>query len=363
MNFKEIKDKLYKMLGIKYKLNPGQELIKPHIDSDGKHTSYFFDKAEDQRNNDFAAFGSSLKLKEIQKSDGSKSLLYIGTISGAGNAVGIIETEHPLEEIVKTEQGSKTLTQMLSKEYAMPKAYEQWDSENFQYDKSSTMGYFVNNPVFYLGKIQGTRDFELNENISQEAREEMLRIERENQIESKRRSKEDMLFGGPESAIYVGDTNCYRNQTPFKIEYCGVNQEALKYRYNNPTKISGKGAPYVYSGTLLIGKPTGMTIPDEGLKSFRKVIVSMDKPIDMVFVEDSIFSHQALGKMFSERNVESEEHYLGHIKTDESGHYEFQEPEKAPNEVMNIISKSKTAKKSANKSNIIQLKINKGGRE
>lgn len=134
-------EEIKSFLAIKPKLMAPEPLITAHKDGD-KHTSYYFEGGKAQEENDYAHFNSSILIKEEQREDGSKSYLYRGIISGAGNAVGMIETEIPLEEIVKTRQGSRVFTKMLSKEYAMQKAYQTWDELGFEYDKSSTMRIF-----------------------------------------------------------------------------------------------------------------------------------------------------------------------------------------------------------------------------
>ena len=352
---KKIKEKIYQILRIQPKLM-APELIKPHIDHDGKTISYYFDSGKAQEENNYAHFNASQKIKEIQKEDGSKSILYLGLVSGAGNAVGIIETEVPLEEIAKTKQGTDILVKMLSDDYAMGKAYKAWDEEGIEYSKLSTSGYAINKPLFFVGRIKGTQTFELDENITPEVSEEILRREEDARKEQKRRNKEDLkfadIFG---NTLYIGETRCYRNQTTFKTEYCGVNDEGLRYKYSTPKKISEKGDPYIYMGTLHIGRPTESNIGDNGVNTYSKIVIQLQNPIDVVFVEDSLFAHQALGKMFSERNVKKQKDfqngpcYLGKVITDEDGVYHFEEPELHELELIKTRIPDETKKENKNK--------------
>lgn len=188
-------------------------------------------------------------------------------------------------------------------------------------------GYFLNNPEFFLGRITGTEEFEIDESIPEEVGREIKQSYRDSNIQMAR--GEEGYSKGFRN-LSVGDTgDVYVNRTAFKTEYCGINTEGLRYKFVNPKRINTGTQSYVYKGKVQFGKIVpGATLDNSGITT-ASVVVDLEDPIDIVFIENSFISYHELGKMFTEANAKKQRtngiSYLGKLAKDPERLYKFEE--------------------------------------
>ena len=219
--------------------------IQEHLVGDPSRKSYYI--AEPLLQDDGSAFVS------VAESCENGNYYYRGIVSGADNAIGFLETNVPIKEILKRPNGNILLKEVLSKKNMESKRDEYYKSigESLEPDEG-----YLSKPSFPMGKIiqnpDGTFSYE-------EASVDILkRLEAERE-----KAKRDFAMLDKDSVylnvggIVVAEQSSWFNQNPKTgaISYGGINMDAFEYNYfpeDYPLKTSDNY--YVYVGPLEIGK-------------------------------------------------------------------------------------------------------------
>ena len=219
--------------------------IQEHCVGDPNRKSFYI--AEPLLQDDGSAFIS------VTESYENGNYYYRGIASGADNAIGFLETNVPIKEILKRSNGNILLKEVLSKKNMESKRDEYYKSigESLEPDEG-----YLSKPSFPMGKIiqnpDGTFSYE-------EASVDILkRLEAERE-----KAKRDFAMLDKDSVylnvggIVVAEQSSWFNQNPKTgaISYGGINMDAFEYNYfpeDYPLKTSDNY--YVYVGLLEIGK-------------------------------------------------------------------------------------------------------------
>ena len=197
--------------------------IQKHPDAGGRF-SYYVASPYLKDSTDFCS------VLEFITKDGRH--VYKGIVGGADNAIGVIESNVPLEEIVASPYGNEVFFKMLSEPNAEMTRDEYYKKNGLSTERiEGHMTYFAN-PIFVLGTI--TKDekgkYSFNQFISEDI-EEKLYKEREKikKIEELQNSNDIYIKSGPMVIPYEG-CEIYNGSNGLGIK--GVNSEGIAYSYD-----------------------------------------------------------------------------------------------------------------------------------
>lgn len=236
--------------------------IQEHWVGDPSRKSFYI--AEPLLQDDGSAFIS------VTESYENGNYYYRGIVSGADNAIGFLETNVPIKEILKRPDGNTLLKEILSKKNMETKRNDYYKSigENVEPDEYRIL--YVSKPSFPMGKIIQNPDGTFSYEDASADVLKRLEAEREKEKRDFAMLDKDSVFlnvGG----IVVAEQSSWFNQNPKtkSISYGGINMDAFEYNYfpnDYPLKTSDNY--YVYVGPLEIGKRAVQKSEKDGVLNF-----------------------------------------------------------------------------------------------
>lgn len=299
--------------------------LQAHKDSQGILRDYYI-------SNRYLQNGANYKTVNVIMEDfNNNRFVYRGMLSGADNAIGIIEANVPLSEIVASPDGNIKLQEMLSEENATIVRDQYYNSigENLEPLKNHTT--FFGKPDFPLGKIiKGKKgDYAFSSEISADI-EEILHKEREEiKREENMRNKDSVqidLGGG----MVVAKQNCWLEQEN-GMQFAGINKNALYYRYQPGNPIHTDDGKHVYIGRVLIGEINNIADSNEPIQfvrpfTYQNVVLWTDgKNLIQYFLDEKFKGlNFSLGEIFTNENIKDainnkNQTYIGGITKDDKG--------------------------------------------
>lgn len=313
---------------LKGKISPEDtRTIQAHKDTQGNLRDYYIANPYLQ---DSATYDS---VNPIMEDYENHRFVYRGIMRGADNAIGVLESNIPLSEIVASPNGNIMLQEILSEKNAtkVRDQYYQAIGEKLGTTKGS-MTHF-NKPDFVLGTILTDQrgQFKYTHEIAKDI-EETLHQEREQlKKEEVMRDKDSVeldLGGG----MIVAKQNCWMEQGK-GIQFAGINKDALYYQYMPKQPIQTEDNKYVYIGRTQIGQPTkihqqaGEPIQFVSPDIYEDVVLWTEGKNLVQYFLDKKFAglNFALGEAFTNWNLgqtqrgEEQQRYLGGLTIDEDG--------------------------------------------
>ena len=335
--------------------------IQVHRDSEGILRDYYISNAYLQNGISF------LCVNPIIEDNKNNRFVYRGIVRGADNAIGVIEANIPLSEIVASPDGNVKLQEMLSQEYATEariQYYEAIREEQSPLDNHST---YFGKPDFVLGTIlKGEKGgFSFSNNVSSEV-EEILFQEREIEKKEKLMRDKDSVKIDIGGGMVISEVDCWLEQKN-GIRFAGINNDALFYEYSPKGKaISTDDDKYVYIGETKIGETTTFEVrPGEPIQIinpfiYQDIILWTDRKNLIQYFLDKKFDglNFALGEIFTSGNIKKvtkdrERAFIGGIITDEKG--KCREVEDVPESVRKAVEEYMSNKEYNTNSNIIDF--------
>ena len=313
---------------LKGKISPEDtRTIQAHKDTQGNLRDYYIANPYLQ---DSATYDS---VNPIMEDYENHRFVYRGIMRGADNAIGVLESNIPLSEIVASPNGNIMLQEILSEKNAtkVRDQYYQAIGEKLGTTKGS-MTHF-NKPDFVLGKIltdergQFTYTHEIAKDIEETLHQEREQLKKEEVMRDKDSVELD-LGGG----MIVAKQNCWMEQGK-GIQFAGINKDALYYQYMPKQPIQTEDNKYVYIGRTQIGQPTkihqqaGEPIQFVSPDIYEDVVLWTEGKNLVQYFLDKKFAglNFALGEAFTNWNLgqiqrgEEQQRYLGGLTIDEDG--------------------------------------------
>lgn len=277
--------------------------IQVHKDEQGLARDYYIEDRYLRNNSRF------LGVRPIRIDDENKRYAYIGMLSGADNAYGVLESNTPISEIVASPYGNVMLEQMLSEEYATNARDNYYNIIGEETKPLEHHATFFGKPDFALGTIKRTQNGryviepQISEDIEKILKEEREAIKRKENLRDEASIVHD-LGGG----LVISEVDCWMEQGK-QIQFAGINREGLYYRYTpegNPIKNSE--GQYVYVGKVQLG-----AVPQKNNK-----VENILKIVSPFFYDNVVFwaENENLIKYFLERKHKGLNFALGDIFTD-----------------------------------------------
>ena len=222
--------------------------IQQHRDNGGA-VDYYISSPYLQNSEAFSSVVSIIEDKKNQR------FVYRGIVQGADNAIGIIETNVPLAEIVASPYGNVKLEEMLSVENAMQTCMQYYEKNGLRKEPLEGHKTHFSNANFILGTILKDKngkysfDSKIKDDIEQMLEEERKKEEIIDNMRIKEAVEVDLGNG-----LLIANQDCWLEQGQ-SIKFAGINSEALFYEYT-PLKIVSieNGKYYMQIGDLQIGK-------------------------------------------------------------------------------------------------------------
>lgn len=313
---------------LKGKISPEDtRTIQAHKDTQGNLRDYYIANPYLQ---DSATYDS---VNPIMEDYENHRFVYRGIMRGADNAIGVLESNIPLSEIVASPNGNIMLQEILSEKNAtkVRDQYYQAIGEKLGTTKGS-MTHF-NKPDFVLGTIltdergQFTYTHEIAKDIEETLHQEREQLKKEEVMRDKDSVELD-LGGG----MIVAKQNCWMEQGK-GIQFAGINKDALYYQYMPKQPIQTEDNKYVYIGRTQIGQPTkihqqaGEPIQFVSPDIYEDVVLWTEGKNLVQYFLDKKFAglNFALGEAFTNWNLgqiqrgEEQQRYLGGLTIDEDG--------------------------------------------
>lgn len=335
--------------------------LQVHRDGQGNLRDYYIVNAFLQNKISYSAVTTILEDQEKMR------YVYRGLVGGADNAIGVIESNVPISEIVASPSGNIKLQEMLSKDNAMEACKQYWRKIGESEEPLKGHSLYFGKPDFILGTIlkekngRFTFTSEIKEDIDGLLKQEREKLKREEEMRVKEAVEID-LGGG----MVVSQQDCWME--PGKnIKFSGINQEALFYTYVPDKPIKTEDGKYVYIGTAQIGKSslekqTG-NMPIQFVSPFiynDVVMWTENKTLIQYFMENKFKGlNFSLGEIFTNGKMDSikkdcEPLILGGISLDNNG--ECITSEEIPDSVNIAIKKYMSDRKEERNHNIIHFR-------
>lgn len=350
-----------KLLGGKISPDDSRTL-QVHRDAQGNARDYYVSNPYLQDNSAFIAVNPIVEDYEKNR------FVYRGIIQGADNAIGVIEANVPLSEIVASPDGNTKLQEMLSEENAEKIRDQYYKSIGEELGPLKGHMAHFGKPDFVLGTIlKGEKgQYTYNSQIAEDI-EELLQQERESLKKQKLMRDKDSVVIDAGGGLVVSEQECWMEQGK-DIQFAGINRDALYYRYMPKAPIQTEDNKYVYIGKTQIGQATkvnqksGEPIQFVSPDVYENVVIWTEGKNLVQYFLDKKFAglNFVLGETFTNFNIEKVEEgkelqkYLGGITIDENG--ECQKVENIPETVKNAVeSYLEKMKDEQEKSNIIKF--------
>ena len=179
--------------------------------------------------------GESFTNVVTEKADTQNGIfIYRGIVQGADNAVGIIESNVPLSEVVSSPYGNETFMKMLSEENSANARNNYYLQNGLPTERLEGHYTFWANSTFYLGKIireyNGRYSFN-NFDISKDVYD-ILKKEREEKNEKARLRSDAAVHISIGNGIVVANMDCSLYDSGNEgLGISGTNIEAIPYKY------------------------------------------------------------------------------------------------------------------------------------
>ena len=241
--------------------------------------------------------------------DENHKYLYIGMVGKTGNYLGVIQTNKPLEEIVRSQEGNDAFAKMLSEEFSKEQKRKYYESKNIVVDESKSFSIFA--PPFGLGVLIDTgKGYEIDDKLTEDILDTLYIGEME-QKEAQKRIKDKNVLRRVGN-ITIPNTYIERDLHR-RGAYKGVNNDSLEYNYTDVDLIGNTENEYFYIGNLTTGEiekgKSGervLAIFDQ-IKRYNNVIISLPKPIDTLITEHHLKVEDAFSHLFTDNGLVSME--------------------------------------------------------
>ncbi len=346
--------------------------IQKHIGAGGGINYYV-------QNNYLQGTANFTNVQTIIEDNENNRYVYKGMITGANNAMGVIESNVPLRDIVASPYGNIEFLKMISEENAMKMCHEYYQKIGEPTKPLDNHSTYFGKPDFVLGTIlkDDKGKFSYSSNIQQDI-EEILKKDRKNKERNKLMRDEDSVELDLGGGMVVAKQDCWIN--PGKnISFGGINNEALYWKYMPDLPIAiENGKYYIQIGTMQIGE--SKSTKKDNIVQFinpyiyeNVVIYTKGKKLIQYFLNNKLDGlNLTLGEIVNTYNVEKCKKdasklnndvelqnpiIIGGIEIDEYG--EVKKCENIPDEVIQE-AKSAIEKKKEKNNNII--KFDRGNR-
>lgn len=259
---------------------------------------------------------SFINVQIIKEDTENQRYVYKGMIGSANNAIGIIETNIPLTEIVANPYGNIKFLEMLSEENAMKVCNEYYEKIGEPLEPLKGHKTYFSKPTFILGTLLKERKniFSYTNNINQDI-EEMLEKQRNEAKRIEEMREKDSIEVDLGGGTVIARRDCWLEQGK-QISFAGINAQALYWKYT-PEKpiLLGNGEYYIQIGNLQIGKSE---VSQQENKKFLKfsnpyvydniVLFTRQKNLVRYFLEDKFNGLDfTLGEMFNTYRIDEDE--------------------------------------------------------
>lgn len=313
---------------LKGKISPEDtRTIQAHKDTQGNLRDYYIANPYLQ---DSATYDS---VNPIMEDYENHRFVYRGIMRGADNAIGVLESNIPLSEIVASPNGNIMLQEILSEKNATKVRDQYYQAIGEKLGTSKGHMTHFNKPDFVLGTIltdergQFTYTHEIAKDIEETLHQEREQLKKEEVMRDKDSAELD-LGGG----MIVAKQNCWMEQGK-GIQFAGINKDALYYQYMPKQPIQTEDNKYVYIGRTQIGQPTkihqqaGEPIQFVSPDIYEDVVLWTEGKNLVQYFLDKKFAglNFALGEAFTNWNLgqiqrgEEQQRYLGGLTIDEDG--------------------------------------------
>ena len=313
---------------LKGKISPEDtRTIQAHKDTQGNLRDYYIANPYLQ---DSATYDS---VNPIMEDYENHRFVYRGIMRGADNAIGVLESNIPLSEIVASPNGNIMLQEILSEKNATKVRDQYYQAIGEKLGTSKGHMTHFNKPDFVLGTIltdergQFTYTHEIAKDIEETLHQEREQLKKEEVMRDKDSVELD-LGGG----MIVAKQNCWMEQGK-GIQFAGINKDALYYQYMPKQPIQTEDNKYVYIGRTQIGQPTkihqqaGEPIQFVSPDIYEDVVLWTEgKNLVQYFLNKKCEGlNFALGEAFTNWNLEQiqrgeeQQRYLGGLTIDEDG--------------------------------------------
>lgn len=250
------------------RLDPSDKTtIQAHPDGSGILRDYYVSNPYVQNK---IGSGSFTAVSPILEDNENHRFVYKGIVGGANNAIGILQSNVPLSEIVADVNGNITLHEMLSISNALPVCTEYYKMIGETLDPIKGGTSYFGKSEFALGTIvkHSNGKYSFNNNIDKDV-ERLMEKERE---ENKRvqAMKEKDAIELEVAGLTVAKQDCWLKQDR-GVKFAGINSDALYYEFAPKKPIKTDDGMHIYIGDLSIGK-TVIQKREEGTKSEIKMI-------------------------------------------------------------------------------------------
>ncbi len=252
---------------------------------------------------------SYCSVRVLHKNEEKNIYVYIGVVKGADNAIGMLQTDKPIEEILSSPQGNDLLTQILQKDYAEKQLQASWKEQGIV-ENEKDIRFFQ--PSFNLGNISSKHNyFEISSEITPEIKK-LLETEKEKAGKIQERiSEKDVLFKNGEMVIGNAYIERILNNKSNAKNYKGSNSRAVPYTYSNVKLLKQTDNSYFYIGKLSTGnnKKTNESKKIISLENnemvYNNTVIELPKPLDVIITEYHLEINSAIGQAFSDDNLKS----------------------------------------------------------
>lgn len=301
------------------------DTIQAHKDGVGEYRDYYIQ-------NQYLQEGIGFTCVHVVSEDPEKQkYIYIGLIQSADNAEGLLELNVPLSEVIASVNGNLMLQETLRKErtiLARNTYYEQIGEETEPLENHIL---YFGKPAFPVGRIEKDKNgkYSIIDSISTEMSDLLEKIKKDKETTQAMQEKDfvEIDLGG---GIVVATQECWLE--PGKgIQFGGINEEALRYKFQGEKSIPSSDKKYAYIGDVTIGKATTRNEEDGKIQfitptMYRNVVFWSDNQNIIQYFLEKKFAGlpEALGQMFTELNILGAEEnneliYIGGIKIDKEG--------------------------------------------
>lgn len=289
----------------KRKILDKEKTIQVHKDINGELRDYYI---SDPTSESKAKYLSVVKLKEDYE---KQHFVYRGVVSAANNAFGILETNCPIEEIVSTLAGNLCLQEILGEEYSSKARDRYYTKINESLELPENHYTYFTKPTIALGSIakKENGDFVISETVSIEV-EEKLKKEREEANRKKALTNKEFIVMDFGDGMMQVKEDCWLSKED-KMVYCGINKEALYYRYKPDFSKKLNDGTYVYIGILQLGEGKGEKRAEDNVielvkpYNYQHVVIWTNKLQLVEYFMNKKFDHLnfALGSLFTLQNI------------------------------------------------------------
>ncbi len=356
---------------LKSKIDPKDtRTIQLHKDKQGMLRDYCIANSYLKKKSAYMSVDSILEDHQNHR------FVYRGLVLGADNAIGILESNVPLSEIVASPNGNTMLEEILSEKNAtkVRDQYYQAIGEKLKPLKGHMI--YFGKPDFVLGTISVDEkgQYTYSESIKADIEKRLQKEREQDKKKETMRDKESVVIDLGQGMV-VSKQNCWLEQGN-EIQFAGINKDALYYQYIPKQPIQTEDNKYVYIGRTQIGKPTkihqqaGEPIQFVSPDIYADVVLWTEgKNLVQYFLNKKCEGlNFALGEAFTNWNLEQiqrgeeQQRYLGGLTIDENGECKIiQSIPKSVKEVVETYFEQKGNEQEKN-TNIIDFRAKDTGR-